>query len=70
MKKIIFTLLVLCALSLNAQDLFVGTYNIRNKNSSDSIKGNVWQKRSQVICDLINFEQPQILELKKSYTNN
>lgn len=60
MKKIIFTLLVLCALSLNAQDLFVGTYNIRNKNSSDSIKGNVWQKRSQVICDLINFEQPQI----------
>ena len=45
--------------TLSAQ-MLVGTYNIRNKNNGDSIKGNVWQKRCQVICDQVNFMSPDI----------
>ena len=46
--------------STSAQ-LLVGTYNIRYSNSGDSIKGNVWHKRCQVICDQVNFMSPDIL---------
>lgn len=42
------------------QQLYVGTYNVRYENSGDSVAGNVWSKRCQVICDLINFEHPDI----------
>ncbi len=40
--------------------MLVGSYNIRLKVSSDSVKGNVWQKRCQVICDQVNFMSPDI----------
>ena len=36
------------------------TYNIRNDNSDDRKEGNAWPKRCQVICDMMNFEQPDI----------
>ena len=42
------------------QEMLVGTYNIRNKNQSDSINGEVWSKRCQVIGDLVNFMSPVI----------
>lgn len=48
------------ALFINAQNLFVGTYNIRNDNKDDRNEGNGWPKRCQVICDMMNFEQPDI----------
>lgn len=61
MKRIAFlSLTLLLALAVEGQNLYVGTYNIRNKNSYDSLQGNEWQVRSKVICDLINFEQPDI----------
>ena len=44
-----------------AQQLLVGSYNLRNKNDGDSIKGEVWSKRCQVICDQVNFVAPAIL---------
>ena len=50
---------MLTAMSLSAQ-MLVASYNIRYKNSGDSIKGNVWQKRCQVICDQVNFMSPDI----------
>ncbi|MBR5168958.1 MAG: endonuclease/exonuclease/phosphatase family protein [Muribaculaceae bacterium] len=61
MKKFYFTVLLclLTTLSLSAQ-MLVGTYNIRNKNSGDSIRGDVWNKRCQVICDQVNFMAPDI----------
>ena len=61
MKRIVLSLLlfVLASLSLSAQ-LLVGSYNIRYKNGGDSVKGNVWEKRCQVICDQINFMAPDI----------
>ena len=45
--------------SLSAQ-MLVGSYNIRYKANSDSINGNVWQKRCQVLCDQVNFMAPDI----------
>lgn len=38
-----------------AEKLTVASYNIRNKNASDSIKGNGWYQRCPVICGLIRF---------------
>lgn len=61
MKKYTFTLLFLAiTLCVSSQNLFVGTYNIRNDNSDDRKEGNAWPKRCQVICDMMNFEQPDI----------
>ena len=56
----IFILLaVLGTASLSAQ-MLVGSYNIRLKLSDDSINGNVWTKRCQVLCDQVNFMSPDI----------
>ena len=61
MKRIVLSLLLfaIASFSLSAQ-LLVGSYNIRYKNGGDSVKGNVWEKRCQVICDQINFMAPDI----------
>lgn len=61
MKKYALTVLCLAfALLVNAQSLFIGTYNIRNDNKNDRTEGNGWPNRWPVICDMINFEQPDI----------
>lgn len=61
MKKFLFiiSLSILVSISTSAQ-MLVGSYNIRLKVSSDSVNGNVWQKRCQVICDQLNFMSPDI----------
>lgn len=48
------------ATAVSAQSLFVGTYNVRNQNDDDQREGNGWPQRVSVICDMINFEQPDI----------
>lgn len=61
MKRVLLmAVLMVCAMGVCAQELYVGTYNIRYKNKDDSIKGNVWTKRCQVMCDQINFESPDV----------
>ena len=61
MKKILFIILIMAAsLSLSAQEMLVGTYNIRYKNWNDSVQGDQWPKRCQVICDQVNFMSPVI----------
>ncbi len=60
MKKLFLFALLLGTMQLFAQDLLVGSYNIRYKNANDSIKGEVWSKRCQVICDQLNFMSPYI----------
>lgn len=40
--------------------MLVGSYNIRLKHIDDSIRGDVWEKRCQVICDQVNFMSPDI----------
>lgn len=61
MKRTLLATLATCfALALSAQQLYVGTYNIRNHNSDDDRQGDVWAKRCQVIADQVNFESPDI----------
>ena len=61
MKRINLLLLtmIIASCQLSAQ-MLVGSYNIRYKNEGDSLKGNVWSKRCQVICDQLNFMSPDI----------
>lgn len=61
MKKLLLLVLTIMAtLQLTAQDMLVGTYNIRYKAWNDSVQGEIWQKRCQVICDQVNFMAPDI----------
>lgn len=61
MKKFFLIALLFAAIfQLNAQEMLVGSYNIRYKNWNDSVQGNQWAKRCQVICDQVNFMAPQI----------
>ena len=52
--------IALLPLAAIGQEMLVGTYNIRNKNSGDSLRGEVWSKRCQVLCDQINFMAPAV----------
>ena len=61
MRKVSFLVFfVVLMLSAEAQEVLVGSYNIRYKNYGDSVAGHVWSKRCQVICDQINFMNPLI----------
>lgn len=53
-------LTLLLSVTAIAQEMLVGTYNIRFKNDGDSVRGECWGKRCQVICDQINFMSPSI----------
>ena len=60
MKRLLLFALLVASLHLSAQEMLVGSYNIRYKNRNDSIQGEVWAKRCQVICDQVNFMAPDI----------
>ena len=51
----------LCVSFIYAQDLVVGSYNIRYNNQSDAQKGNGWERRYPVITKLISFNDFDIL---------
>ncbi|NDV69511.1 endonuclease/exonuclease/phosphatase family protein [Dysgonomonas sp. 25] len=63
MKKILITFLLVasCICFLHAQDIVVGSYNIRYDNQGDAQKGNAWQSRLPVISQLILFNDFDIL---------
>ena len=56
---LIMFFLAITVMGCSAQ-MLVGSYNIRYKNNGDSINGNVWGKRCQVICDQLNFMSPDV----------
>ncbi len=61
MRKLLFlAIFAITVLAATAQEMLVGSYNIRYKNRNDSLNGNVWTKRCQVICDQVNFMSPLI----------
>ncbi|GAF04330.1 endonuclease/exonuclease/phosphatase family protein [Saccharicrinis fermentans] len=63
MKRILFTFWVLVLFGiqvLSAEQLTVASFNVRNHNSSDSIKGNGWKQRCPIICNLIRFNDFEI----------
>ena len=60
-KKLLLSLLFAAfAVSQLSAQMLVCSYNIRLKVSSDSVNGNVWGKRCQVMCDQLNFMSPDI----------
>ena len=59
-KLLLFALIIVASFQLSAQQMLVGSYNIRYKNANDSINGEIWAKRCQVICDQVNFMAPEI----------
>ena len=59
-KLLISLLLVTVAITVSAQQLFVGSYNIRYQNEWDARDGNGWQQRCPVLCSQVNFEHPDI----------
>lgn len=56
----LFILISMLAVSSLSAQMLVGSYNIRLKVNDDSIKGNVWTKRCQAMCDQVNFMSPDI----------
>ena len=60
MKKLLLLAFIVASLQLTAQQMLVGSYNIRYKNWNDRVQGEHWQKRCQVICDQVNFMSPDI----------
>lgn len=66
MKKTVFVLLLLMGLAtafsprMQAQRLYVASYNIRYLNPDDSVSGDPWRQRCPVVCGQINFESPDI----------
>ena len=61
MKRYFFLLMgCLTALTLTAQELTVGSYNIRYRNRDDSISGNGWERRCPSICKQIRWERPDV----------
>ena len=43
-KLLLFSLIIVASLQLFAQDMLVGTYNIRYKAWNDSVQGEIWQE--------------------------
>ena len=61
MKKLLLTVMSLMVVfGMQAQQIFVGSYNIRYNNPDDVAEANGWKQRCPNICDQINFEQPLI----------
>ena len=61
MKRLSLILLAcLLCMAVGAQELTVGSYNIRYKNRDDSISGNGWVRRCPVICNQILWERPDV----------
>lgn len=62
MRNIILSLVfALATWGMSAQSLKVCTYNVRVDVPDDSINGDVWLKRCQVMCDQLNYEAPEII---------
>lgn len=59
-RYFIFALTLVLSLSAGAQQLYVGSYNVRNQNDADARQGDGWPTRSKVLCAQVDFEDPDI----------
>jgi len=71
MKKIIYSTLVglLLGSAVFAQELHIGTYNLRNDNKEDSLKGNGWGHRYPVICKIVQFNDLDVFGTQEGKHN-
>ena len=57
LKQIVFIcVLTVFSTGLQAQELYIGQYNIRNVNDKDTKAGNGWERRCPVVCDILRLE--------------
>ncbi|RYY35556.1 MAG: endonuclease/exonuclease/phosphatase family protein [Sphingobacteriaceae bacterium] len=62
-NKLFYSVLLLATLfcfAANAQQLRVGTYNVRYKNDGDSLQGDGWAQRSPVLANQVKFHDLDI----------
>lgn len=69
MKNILIAIFCLTFLGANAQKLTVATYNLRNDNKSDQIRGNGWDKRFPVIASLVIYNDFDIFGTQEVLQN-
>ena len=56
MKKIFLLAALACSVMFaDAQNLIVGSYNIRNDNRGDAQKGDGWATRYKILCDQVQW---------------
>lgn len=53
-------------MTVGAQALYVGSYNVRNQNDSDTNDGNGWTQRCPVICSVLNYQLPDIFGVQEA----
>ncbi len=56
----------LFAFAASAQELNVGSFNIRQNNRGDYKSNNGWAQRRDVLCDMINFEAFEIFGVQEA----
>ena len=49
-----------------AEELYVGTYNVRNQNSSDTNAGNGWETRRTYLINFVNAQRPDLLGVQEA----
>ena len=59
-KLMLVAMMMAASITTQAQELYVGSYNIRYQNDDDAKAGNAWQQRMPVLCGQILFEHPDI----------
>ena len=57
---VLLAFMMAAGITSQAQQLYVGSYNIRNQNDGDAKVGNGWPQRMPVLCGQILFEHPDI----------
>jgi endonuclease/exonuclease/phosphatase family metal-dependent hydrolase len=66
-KKLLLLILALLTVGIeHAQELYVGTYNLRYKNTSDTDAGNGWATRRTYLINFVNFQQPDLLGVQEA----
>ena len=62
------TALTVIASCAQKQDLnlHIGSYNIRYQNSGDNERGNSWESRCPVICDILNYEDFDVFGVQEA----
>lgn len=65
---LILIFLIACQ-GLNAQKLTVASFNIRYANEGDAQKGNGWNQRCPVVCELIRFHDFEIFGAQEVLNN-
>ncbi|TCC93619.1 endonuclease/exonuclease/phosphatase family protein [Pedobacter frigiditerrae] len=69
MKRFAFITILLLSLSgsIFAQEMNVGSYNLRYDNQTDSIAGNGWRVRYPVIAQLIKFNDLDVFGVQEGF---